>query len=172
MSADPDAREWAVVAEDGVWRITSGAGYPYTLGERVTLVPLRRALGAEHENVRYREALERIAYAQEFPGDELAALEGCRNSAREALKDLEGGPINHRESAWEDLHMQDISAGPVQPREAFDYGYDSAAHRAEDLLKTLRAVGNGAGIAGDPKTYPEYIMQMCRRAVEDYEQGA
>lgn len=40
---------------------------------------------------------------------------------------------------------------------------------ADDLLQVLRAVGNGAGIAGDPETYPEYIMQMCRRAVEDYE---
>lgn len=32
-----------------------------------------------------REALENIAYAQHFPGDELAALEGCRDSARAAL---------------------------------------------------------------------------------------
>lgn len=33
---------------------------------------------------------------------------------------------DYRESAWEDLHMVDISAGPVEPREAFDHGFDAA----------------------------------------------
>lgn len=78
-----DKRKWILCAEDGVWRVKVGAGYPYPLGEEVEVVSK-------------------------------ASTEG--------------------------------------------------------LLKTLRAIGNGAGIAGDPKTYPDYIMLMCRKAVEEYEQ--
>jgi hypothetical protein len=34
---------------------------------------------------RYRTTLENIGFAREFPGDEVAALEGCRRTAREAI---------------------------------------------------------------------------------------
>jgi hypothetical protein len=40
---------------------------------------------APAEPTSWRTVLENIAHAQEFPGDEKAALEGCRNEARAAL---------------------------------------------------------------------------------------
>lgn len=54
----------------------------------------------------------------------------------------------------------------------FIQGWDAAlaymTNTSAILLKTLELIGNGAGIAGDPATYPDYIMRMCRDAVAEY----
>lgn len=77
-------------------------------------------------------------------------------------------PPNHREAVWEDIHMQDISAGPMRSREAFDGGYDGAMERCKILLDTCRAIAEGAGIMGDPATYPQYVRMMCRNAIAEF----
>jgi len=83
-----------------------------------------------------------------------------------------GFPRNHREAAWEDLHMQDISAGPVEPLEAFDAGYDAGIIRCRLAVQTCRAIAEGAGIMGNPATYPEYVRTMCRNAIAELDPPA
>jgi hypothetical protein len=43
-------RQWTLKAAKGVWQVETGAGYPYTLGEKVVVVP-KAALEAEHQKV-------------------------------------------------------------------------------------------------------------------------
>lgn len=86
--------------------------------------------------------------------------------------DRDGFPENHKEACWEDLGMQDISAGPIQPYEAFDHGYRSAMARCADAVQTCRAIAEGAGIMGDPATYPDYVRTMCRNAIAELEPPA
>lgn len=52
---------------------------------------------------------------------------------------------DYRESAWEDLHMVDISAGAVQPREAFDHGFDAALRGVEKGYVKLDILATGDG---------------------------
>lgn len=85
-----------------------------------------------------------------------------------------GEPANHREASWEDIVMQDCSAGPVGPmeREAFDHGYNSAMARCDEAVKTCRAIAEGADIWGDPEKYPDYVRTMCRNAIAEIDPPA
>lgn len=60
MSADPNDREWTLRAESGVWRVETGAGSPYTLGEKVVAVP-KDALDAMRQRAELAEAFHDVA---------------------------------------------------------------------------------------------------------------
>jgi hypothetical protein len=67
------------------------------------------------------------------------------------------GPINYREAAWEDLHIQDCSAGPVEPREAFDAGFDACLNLVERILaEPLSSVAQT--IEEMESRYPENVI--------------
>lgn len=83
--------------------------------------------------------------------------------------DREGFPENHKEACWEDLGMQDISAGPIQPYEAYEHGYKSAMALCADAVQTCRYIAKGGGIAGDPEKYSEYVRTLCRNAIAELE---
>jgi hypothetical protein len=57
---EPNDRVWTLRAESGVWRVETGAGYPYTLGEKVEAVP-KDALEAMEQRAELAEAFHKLA---------------------------------------------------------------------------------------------------------------
>lgn len=80
MSDIRTKRNWLLGITQGRWQVLEGETLNLTAVQFVEVVPAV-------DLARYREVLENIAYAQEFPGDEKAALEGCRAAARSVIQE-------------------------------------------------------------------------------------